>query len=97
MGFVTVECKCIWCGGINYVQCDKTAWGKYEAGALIQDAFPDMDIVEREMIISGTCPACQEKFMSEDDYFDDCGGECDICCDFDCPSNPYFSMEEEEE
>jgi hypothetical protein len=41
---------------------------KYEAGAFVQDAFPDLDRQLREQIISGTHPECWTKMFAP---FDD--------------------------
>lgn len=78
--------KCPLCGKFSSVVCDSDAWAKYQNGALAQDAFPDMDTFTRETIISGMCDPCQIQFFIEDDE-DDCDGECDVCAEFDCPSN----------
>lgn len=86
MESITVHCKCPWCGKETNIECDKTAWEEYQDGALIQDAFPQLDVVTREMLISGMCPDCQAEFydaMDEDDDDDEyCDGECDVCCNF---------------
>lgn len=37
----------------------------WQAGALIQDAMPDVSPVDREWLITGLCPVCQDKFDSE--------------------------------
>ena len=36
----------------------------YEKGALIQVAFPDFDVNQREFLLTGTCPACWDDLMS---------------------------------
>ena len=84
----TVNVRCPFCGKISQIVCDKDSLAKYNGGALIQDAFPEMSPFEREVLISGMCLPCQESFFVEDD--DDCDGECDVCCDTDCPSNVNF-------
>lgn len=91
---VTVTCRCPLCGAVSFVSCDEQAWDQYEHGALAQDAFADLSIWERESIISGMCEHCQIQFFEVEDL-DDCSGECDICADFDCPSNAsYFTPQE---
>ena len=77
MGNVVVNCRCPLCGRISFVSCDEAQWNVYEAGALIQDAFPTMDVHTRETIISGMCVSCQESFFVEDD--DECDGDCEEC------------------
>lgn len=78
--------RCPLCGKLTSVMCAESAWKSYQDGALAQDAFPDMDVFNRETLISGMCEPCQMRFFIEDDD-EDCDGECDICADFDCPSN----------
>ena len=83
---IDVTRRCPMCGKISSVTCDRDAWRTWESGGcLIQEAFPDMDIHTREILISGMCLECQESFFVEDD--DDCDGECDVCTDYDCPGN----------
>ena len=83
MESIMVYRKCVWCGEENDIECDKAAWEEYQGGALIQDAFPQLDVVTREMLISGMCPACQAAFYDAEDEDDDnenlCDGVCDLC------------------
>ena len=67
MGNITVTCRCPLCGRISFVACDEAQLVAYEAGALIQDAFPTMSVRDRETLISGMCPSCQESFFEEDE------------------------------
>ena len=91
---ITMSGICPLCGKVSFVDVDEGAWHAYEAGALIQDAFPTMDPMTRELLLSGMCEDCQATFFEEDD--EDCDGECDVCMDFDCPSNAsYFGSYEE--
>ena len=89
---VITKC-CPLCGAFSSVTCDSDAWVAYQNGALAQVAFPDMDIFARETLISGMCEPCQVRFFTEDE---DCDGECDICADFDCPSNASMLAPQEE-
>ena len=74
----TVTCVCPLCGAVTHVMCDADAYAKYAyTNALIQNAFPNMDIHTRETLISGMCLACQDRFFVEED--DDCDGVCDLC------------------
>ncbi len=89
---IKVPCVCPWCRKETIVECDEAGYEKYVfTRALIQDVFPDMDIHDRETLISGTCRACQDKFFvdDEEDDIDDpdclCDGECDKCPNYaDC-------------
>ena len=64
---ITITGRCPVCGSITHISCKKTAWRAYEAGALAQEAFADMDITTRETIISGMCEPCQETFFSDEE------------------------------
>jgi len=93
---ISIPCLCPMCGATTVVECDARSAQKYMEGALIQEAFPDMDIHARETLISGMCAPCQFIYFEVED--EDCDGECDVCCDFDCPSNaslfnPYSDEE----
>lgn len=92
MNQVIIDCRCPWCGYISSVICKKADYDAYIAGALAQDAFADMDLRHREILISGMCLECQEQYYGaedEDDWnVDDaiaeemdchCEGTCDLC------------------
>ena len=60
-----VECPitCPMCGEIHTVTVDFKGWMRYAEGELIQNALPALTPAEREEIISGLCPACQDKIF----------------------------------
>jgi hypothetical protein len=39
----------------------------WRAGALVQDAFPEVPKEYREMFISGTCPKCWDDMFNNED------------------------------
>ena len=41
----------------------------YEQGAFVQDAFPNLNIDEREQIISGTHPQCWDELFNKRNGF----------------------------
>ncbi|MGA1752665.1 MAG: hypothetical protein ACO395_04800 [Pontimonas sp.] len=60
--------KCFHCGEHGWIELPTEGIAKYEGGAFVQDAFPDLDRTLREQIISGTHPNCwQEMFAPFDD------------------------------
>ncbi len=63
---ITLEIVCPFCGGFHFVNVFENALNLYEDGALIQDAFPNLSATEREQIISGICPQCQESIFGGD-------------------------------
>jgi hypothetical protein len=49
---------------------DRQLVERWREGELIQDVFPDMSVNDREMLITGTHPACWDKLFpgeEEDD------------------------------
>jgi hypothetical protein len=46
---------------------DREAFDRWRGGELIQNAFPDMDPGERELLITGTHDACWDKLFSEEE------------------------------
>ena len=66
MGKIMIECTCPFCGATHYVKVDEDDWLSYCNGALAQNAFPELNVTEREQIISGICPECQESIFGEE-------------------------------
>ena len=64
---VKIPCKCPFCGAFYWIFSEQKNWDAYEAGALVQDAFPDLTATERESIISGICATCQDEVFGEDE------------------------------
>ena len=52
--------RCPFCGAVTIVTVDEDGLNAYNEGALVQKAFPDMSATEREVLISGICPKCQD-------------------------------------
>ena len=63
----TITKKCVCCRKFVRIEVLKESYKKYKKGALIQDAFPDMRIADREFLISGICENCQNDIFIEDD------------------------------
>jgi len=42
---------------------DRAAVERWQAGENIQSAFPDMSVNDREILITGTHPACWDKLF----------------------------------
>jgi hypothetical protein len=57
---------------LNCFECDKEetfvvpaeGYEKWRAGTFIQDAMPELSADQCEMLISGTCPDCWNKFFA---------------------------------
>lgn len=62
--------RCFHCGEHGYLELPTEGIARYESGALIQNAFPELPAPLREQIISGTHPKCWDEMFSlfsEDD------------------------------
>ena len=61
---ITQIVYCPFCGEENYVEVTEEQIIAINNGELIQNACPNLTATEREMLISGICPKCQEKIFS---------------------------------
>ena len=60
--------RCLVCDKYEVWSLDREAVTRWQEGENIQDAFPDMKLEDREVLISGTHPACWDKlFAGEED------------------------------
>jgi hypothetical protein len=57
--------RCFKCNGVNTLSVPKSGIDKYKQGAHIQEAFPELSSDEREMMLSGLCPACFAELFGE--------------------------------
>lgn len=62
---------CKFCNKEIVITVDEEDIKKYENGALIQDAFPYLTPDEREIMISGMCGDCWQKYMESFDEEED--------------------------
>lgn len=58
---------CPFCGRESEVAVTMEGWSKYVNGFSVQTAFPKLSATEREIIISGICPKCQDSIFGGDD------------------------------
>ena len=66
---IRVHITCPFCGADHSVVVDFNEYSTWQAGELIQRAMPTATATEREQLISGICPKCQEGiFGADDDY-----------------------------
>lgn len=56
-----VKRKCPMCGKTHGVTVNPEEYNKWASGmAHIQDAMPRLSAIEREQLLSGLCPICQQ-------------------------------------
>lgn len=60
----SVSCTCPFCRKETIVSVPANGYQLWLRGALIQDALPDVPTQERETLLSGMCPECQERFYA---------------------------------
>ena len=58
---------CIVCDLTSVVKLDAAKVARWEAGELVQNVWPDMPATQRELLITGTHPACWDELFSDDD------------------------------
>lgn len=59
---------CPFCKRVNTVRVDKYKWRRWKLDrGLIQNVWPDMPKDIREVMISGSCPACFDMAFPEED------------------------------
>ncbi len=60
--------SCPFCHRINTVRVDKYKWRRWMLDReLIQNVWPEMSADMREVMISGSCPACYDKAFKDED------------------------------
>lgn len=64
MAKVTVKDTCKFCKKLHTVEIEnENGYNRWIAGELIQRALPDLDIYEREFLITGVCPDCSKALL----------------------------------
>lgn len=64
MNLLNVETRCPICGEYSIITVDKEDYLAWQKGDLLaQDAFPYLNVEDREMLISGICPDCWERMF----------------------------------
>ena len=62
---VAVPCKK--CKEVNEIQVDLEKFIAWQQGELIQNALPELDADQRELLISGICPKCWDEMFPSDE------------------------------
>ena len=65
---VLVGCPtCIGCGGKMIVEVEQSRYDRWQAGELIQVAFDNLTIQEREYLKSGIHPTCWTRMFGDEE------------------------------
>ena len=68
MSFISVPCRpCLQCGKSEVITVWEDDYKRWQNGALIQDAFPNMLPPMRELLQSGTHPQCWLEIFGDED------------------------------
>lgn len=65
---IEAVCTCQGCHGETHLSLSIEDFNRWQAGMKIQDAFPNLDADQREMLISGTCPKCWNRMFLGIDF-----------------------------
>lgn len=63
---IELKVTCKFCGKTYFIPVFKEEYEAWQKGAHVQDAFPDMSIDNRELLISGMCGKCFDELFDED-------------------------------
>ena len=66
---VSRKYTCRFCGKEITVQAEEEKFSRLDAGAHVQDVFPDLGVNYRELMISGICGECFDQIFENDDEF----------------------------
>ena len=59
--------SCPFCGQAHGVFVNEADYWDWDDGALVQDAFPYLSADDRELLISGCCSQCWDKYFGSDE------------------------------
>lgn len=71
MSKITIKGRCPMCGNEWSVEVDKVNYQSFKEGMLAQDAFPELSPAERELLITGFCDDCWEKFAEYEEELEE--------------------------
>lgn len=67
MPTIDVEVQCVSCNKSIIITVPTKGWRRWLDGALIQDAMPELNADERELLISHVCKECFDKILEGDE------------------------------
>jgi len=62
---IIYQATCPLCGKVNKLNLNAGAYYSWQAGAYIQDCFPELTTDQRELIQTGIDPECWNKMFGE--------------------------------
>lgn len=64
---LVIKMECAICREWHSVECSANGFHAWQRGKLIQYAMPELSATEREQLISGMCPKCQDRIFGYDE------------------------------
>lgn len=61
---IETVCTCPFCHKNVTILVPAQGYRRWQMGELIQNALPTLTVAEREMLVTGMCPDCQEDFYN---------------------------------
>lgn len=65
MEMIIIENRCPFCGKGYEFEAPLEGVFDWQAGVLVQEAFPTLSATKREHFVSGLCEDCQKKIFGE--------------------------------
>ena len=63
---ITIDLTCPFCGNAYSIEVERNDYFDWQFGGMLaQNAFPYLNPIEREQLISRVCPKCQEKIFGK--------------------------------
>lgn len=58
---------CVNCGQSQTINCTEAQYQWWQSGIAIQVAMPDVPAAERELLLSGICATCWERYLPDEE------------------------------
>ena len=71
MANIRLDIKCKICKQWKSIMVDPIGYQQWKGGMLIQKALPDVDVNDRELMISGICGTCYDDLFADPDDDED--------------------------
>ena len=65
--FVVLDITCPSCGKVNQLMASKAGIRSWRQGEHIQNAFPELNPDQRELLLTGICGKCWDDTFKEED------------------------------
>jgi len=66
--YIAIKSTCPLCEESAVIEVPIAGFNKWQNGAYIQDALPELDADTREQLITGTCPPCWTRLFNAEEH-----------------------------